>query len=136
MRRRAIVVNRASSAEAQLDQWTGQHPCDGGRVFGVDERPQPGDRVTDLGTPEKGGWAREVEGDATLLQRRLDRATAPRRLIDQDADRRRRGAAGEKPLDLARHRLGLCPLVAAAPEAHRRLPVAMLEGDYLAIPGR
>ncbi len=50
-----------------------------------------------------------------------DRVAAPRRLVDDHADRLRRHPVGDQVLDLAGHRLGLRALVAAAPEAHRRL---------------
>ena len=61
-------------AGAQLDRRPGQRPRRRGRVVGVGEHPQPGDRVAHLGPLEQRRRPGEVEGDAALLHRRGDRA--------------------------------------------------------------
>ena len=61
-------------ARAQLDRRPGQRPRRRGRVVGVGEDAQPGDRVAHLGPLEQRRRPGEVEGDAALLHRRRDRA--------------------------------------------------------------
>ena len=100
LRRRAIVVSRARSPGAQLDRRPGQRPRRRGRVVGVGEHPQPGDRVAHLGPLEERRRPGEVEGDAALFHRRGDGAALLGRVVDQDADllrRRRPPRPGARP---------------------------------------
>ncbi len=103
---------------AQLDRRPRQRADDGGRVVGIGEHAQPGERVADLRALEEGGVAGEAEGDVALLERgRHQAALAPAR-GDDHADRLGLDLArGQQVLDLARRGLGLGALAGAAPEA-------------------
>ncbi len=90
-------------AGAQLDRRPGQRPGRRGRVVGVGEHPQPGDRVAHLGALEQRRRAGEVEGDAALLHRRGDRRRPGGRVGDERRrsppapSRRRAGARPRAP---------------------------------------
>ena len=58
---------------AQLDRRAGQGAHDGAGVAGIDEQPQPGEHVLDLGALEEGGRAGQAVGHRALLQGDGDR---------------------------------------------------------------
>ena len=120
LRRRAIVVSRARSAERSSIGGRVSARAAAAESSGIGEHPQPGDRVADLGPLEQRGRPGEMERDAPLFHRRRHRpALAPgprpgRRSLPARSP-------GEQVLGLASHGLRLRPLVGAAPEAHRRI---------------
>ncbi len=119
-------------AGAQFDRRPGQRPRHRRRVVGIGQRPQPGDRVANLGPLEERRGAGEVEGDAALLHRRRHRAALAGRLGDEHADLLRLGAADDQLLDLAGDGLGLGALVRALPEPDRWFSEAMLQNHNVA----
>ncbi len=121
-------------AGAQFDRRPGQRASRGGRVVGVGEHAQPGDRVAHLGALEERGRAgrggrgsrappsprrpRRPRGPASARRTQMSSARVP------PASRCSTSRAG---------RLRLRALVGALPEAQLRLAEAALEGDDLAV---
>ena len=103
---------------AQLDRRPGQRPRGGSRVSWVGEHPQPGDRVTDLGTLEQRRRTGEVKGDPPLLHRRRD--CARRRLPGRQAARR-------SPRAACRRRAGALPRGPLPGPGHARSCSASVE---------
>ena len=133
LRRRAIVVSRARSAERSSI---------GGRVSArAAAAESPGSASTRsqaIASRTSGRWnsAAGPERWKGMPRSSIAAATAPPRslrVVDEDADRLRGGAAGQQVLDLAGDGLSLGALVGAAPEADRGVAELALELDDLGV---
>ena len=103
---------------AQLDGWTRERPHHCAGVIRVRQRTQPGEHVAHLGALEVGGGAAGAGRHRALLERRGNRRALGLDGADEHADLGRRSAGCNQLLRLGGHRLRLCALCVAAPEAH------------------
>ena len=120
LRRRAIVVSRARSAERSSI---------GGRVSAraaaAESSGSASTRSQAIASRTSGRW-KSAAGPARwngMPRSSIAAATGAAlagRVVDQDADLLRRGAVGEQVLDLPRHRLRLRPLVASSARSEPR----------------
>ena len=94
LRRRAIWTQRARSIARSSTGGARQRADDRAGVGGVDEQPQPGQDVLDLGALEEGARAHEPVGHRALLERDGERLALPAHGAHEHADvaRRRRPA--------------------------------------------
>ena len=133
LRRRAIVVQRARSTERSSTGGRVSARTTAAGVGRVGEQAQPGDHVAHLRPLEEGAGAGEPERDAPLLERGGDasaRLAPARGTAITQISLGLHLAGGEQLLDVARDRLGLGPLVRAAPEADpRRRPGSLARRD-------
>ena len=105
---------------AQLDRRPRERAHDGAGVARVDEQPQPGEHVADLGALEERRRADEPVGHRALLERDGDRLALVAHRAHEHGDPlgRRRPRATSRSTSAAT-RLRLRALVRAAPEARR-----------------
>ena len=125
LRRRAIWMQRARSTERSSIGGRASARTTAPGVAGVDEQPQPGEHVADLGALEERRGADQAVGQRALLERDGD-AVALVRAPSARARAMRSGAhaLADEALDLGGDGLGLRALVGAAPEARPSPPGA------------
>ena len=117
LRRRAICVQRARSIARSSIGGRASARTTAPASPGIDEQPQPGEQVADLGALEERRRAGEPVRDRALLQRGGDRLALAADRAHEHADVLGRDLlAGDEPLDVGGDRLRLRALVRAAPE--------------------
>ena len=90
---------------AQLDRRAGEGAHDGAGVAGIDEQPQPGEHVLDLGALEEGGRAGQAVGHRALLEGDGDRLA----LVAHRAHEHRRSRRAPPPSARAARSRPRCP---------------------------
>jgi hypothetical protein len=103
----------------QLDRRACERAHHRAGVAGVEQQPQPGEHVLDLGALEERRRAGQRVGHRALLQRDRHRLALVAHRAHEHADLLGRHAGARETFDLGRHALRLRALVCAAPEAHR-----------------